>query len=555
MTRPDTPLSGGQALVRELLVQGVTDVFCVPGESYLPVLDALHDADIRLTVCRQEGGAAMMAEAAGKLTGRPGICMVTRGPGATNAAAGLHVAMQDSTPMILFVGQIEQAMTDREAFQELDYKAVFGSMVKWAAQIGSADRIPEYISRAFHVATSGRPGPVVLALPEDVLSDLTDAPPARPARPAVAEGGADAIAELVAMLNAAKRPVVIAGGSGWDAAAVADLVTVAERFSLPVTCSFRRQDRFPASHPHYMGDLGIGPNPKLMERLKNSDLILLLGGRLSEMPSQSYGLLDIPVPSQTLVHVHPGEGELGRVYSPDLAFRVTPAAFLRALSGADAGAAPDRSADIAAGHAAFHAWSDTPTQVPGPFNLGEVFAALRDELPPDAILTNGAGNYATWLHRYHRFTRFGTQLAPTSGSMGYGLPAAVAAKRMNPDRVVLAFAGDGCFQMTGQEFGTAVQYGAAVVAVVVDNGMYGTIRMHQERTFPARVVATDLVNPDFAALARAYGGHGETVERTADFIPALRRALASGKPAILHCLTDPEALTPARTLSQFRSGA
>lgn len=554
MTRPDTPLSGGQALVRELLVHGVTDVFCVPGESYLPVLDALHDADIRLTVCRQEGGAAMMAEAAGKLTGRPGICMVTRGPGATNAAAGLHVAMQDSTPMILFVGQIEQAMTDREAFQELDYKAVFGTMVKWAAQIGSADRIPEYISRAFHVATSGRPGPVVLALPEDVLSDLTDAPPARPARPAVAEAGAEAIAELVAMLNAAKRPVVIAGGSGWDAQAVADLVTVAERFSLPVTCSFRRQDRFPATHPHYLGDLGIGPNPKLLERLKGADLILLLGGRLSEMPSQSYGLLDIPVPSQTLVHVHPGEGELGRVYSADLAFRMTPAAFLRALLAADAAGAPDRSGDIAAGHAAFHAWSDTPTQVPGSFNLGAVFAALRGELPPDAILTNGAGNYATWLHRYHRFTRFGTQLAPTSGSMGYGLPAAVAAKRMNPDRVVLAFAGDGCFQMTGQEFGTAVQYGAAVVAVVVDNGMYGTIRMHQERTFPARVVATELVNPDFAALARAYGGHGETVRRTKDFIPALRRALDSGKPAILHCLTDPEALTPARTLAQIRSG-
>ena len=334
MTRPDTPLSGGQALVRELVVQGVTDVFCVPGESYLPVLDALHDADIRLTVCRQEGGAAMMAEAAGKLTGRPGICMVTRGPGATNAAAGLHVAMQDSTPMILFVGQIEQAMTDREAFQELDYKAVFGSMVKWAAQIGSADRIPEYVSRAFHVAISGRPGPVVLALPEDVLSDLTEAPPARPVRPARAEAGVDGIAELVGLLNAAERPVVIAGGSGWDAGAVADLVTVAERFSLPVTCSFRRQDRFPATHPHYMGDLGIGPNPRLLERLKTSDLILLLGGRLSEMPSQSYGLLDIPVPSQTLVHVHPGEGELGRVYSPDLAFRVTPAVFLRALAAA-----------------------------------------------------------------------------------------------------------------------------------------------------------------------------------------------------------------------------
>jgi acetolactate synthase-1/2/3 large subunit len=546
-----TTRTGGQSVVDCLLQQGVTDVFCVPGESYLAVLDALHDADVRVTVCRQEGGAAIMAEAQGKLTGRPGICMVTRGPGATNASAGVHIAMQDSTPMILFVGQIETSMREREAFQELDYRAVFGTMAKWVTEIDHADRIPEVISRAFHVATSGRPGPVVIALPEDVLTDVTPARPAPAMRAADAAPSAAALAELADRLNAATRPLIIVGGSGWDADAVAQVQDFASRFACPVAASFRRQDRFDPEHPHYIGDLGPGANPKLVDYVHRSDLVLLLGGRLSEMPSQSYTLLGIPSPAQTLIHVHPGAEELGRVYRPDLAFNVTPRAFLNAV-GDLSGTAP-RAGLIAEGHALFRDWSDAPTTVPGAFNMGQVMCTLRDELPADAIICNGAGNYAIWVHRYHRYRRFGTQLAPTSGSMGYGVPAAVAAKRSMPEKTVVAFAGDGCFLMTGQEFATAVQYDLPIIVVVVDNGMYGTIRMHQERDYPGRVSATTLRNPDFADMARAFGGHGERIEATADFLPAFRRAVASGKPAILHCLTDPDALTPGRSLSQIRA--
>ncbi|WP_444666931.1 thiamine pyrophosphate-binding protein [Cereibacter changlensis] len=546
-------LTGGEAIVRQLVTEGVTDVFCVPGESYLAVLDALHDAEVKVTICRQEGGAAMMAEAHGKLTGKPGICFVTRGPGATNAAAGVHVAMQDSTPMILFVGQIETGMREREAFQEVDYRAVFGSMAKWVTEIDDADRVPELVARAFHVATSGRPGPVVIALPEDMLVAMTGAEAVPPMRPADAAPSAGALAELAALLDAAERPLIVAGGSGWDAEAVTRLAGFAEAFSCPVTVSFRRQGLFPCDHPNFAGDLSVGANPKLVDYAKASDLVLLLGGRLSEMPSQSYSLLTIPSPSQKFIHVHPGAEEIGRVYRPDLAFNMTPRAFLAGV-GALKGRR-DRKGLLAEGHAIYHSWSDTPTEVPGSFNLGEVMVALRNELPRDAVVTNGAGNYAIWLHRYYRYRQFGTQLAPTSGSMGFGLPAAVAAKRVMPQKTVVAFAGDGCFLMTGQEFATAVQYDLPVIVVVVDNGMYGTIRMHQEREYPGRVIGTELKNPDFAAYARAFGGHGERVETTAEFMPAFRRAQDSGKPAILHCVTDPEALTPARSLSQIRAAS
>jgi acetolactate synthase-1/2/3 large subunit len=548
--------SGGQLLVDQLLIHGVDHLFCVPGESYLAVLDALHDAEIAVTVCRQEGGAAMMAEAAGKLTGKPGICFVTRGPGATNASPGLHIARQDSTPMILFVGQVERGMREREAFQELDYRAAFGAIAKWVTEIDDPARIPEIVSRAFHVATSGRPGPVVIALPEDMLTEEAEVADAPAFEPIETHPSLGQMAELQKLLWSASAPVAILGGSRWSPSAVQRFTRFAERFALPVVCSFRRQMLFPADHPCYAGDLGLGINPKLLERLKSSDLILLLGGRLSEIPSQSYTLLDIPSPRQSLVHVHPDPGELGRVYRPKLAINASPHEFSAALEGLQPPNEIRWRGETEAAHAQYLAWSDpTPIRHPGVFQMGAVMAHLREMLPADTVFCNGAGNFATWIHRFWPFRAYGTQLAPTSGSMGYGVPAAVAAKRLQPQRTIVCFAGDGDFLMNGQEFATAVQYDLPVLILVIDNGMYGTIRMHQEKHYPGRISATALKNPDFAALARAYGGHGERVERTEDFAPALERARASGKPAILHCLLDPEAITPTMTLAAIREKA
>lgn len=547
------PRTGGRILIDQLCIQGVEHVFCVPGESYLAALDALHDSPIALTICRQEGGAAMMAEAQGKLTGRPGICFVTRGPGATNAAPGIHIAQQDSTPMILFVGQIARDMRGRDAFQELDYRAVFGTMAKWAVEIDDAARIPEIVSRAFHVALSGRPGPVVVALPEDMLTETAAVADARPVTIAESTPDEADLARFAALLERAKQPLIVAGGSRWNQEAVDALVRFSERFAVPVAVSFRRQMLFPASHKHYAGDIGVGANPALVARVREADLLVLLGGRFSEMPSQGYTLLAIPNPAQTLVHIHPGAEELGRVYQPDLAFNVAPRAFVRALERLSPETPADRAATIAAAHDDFLRWNETPTVVPGAFNLGEAIVALRAHLPADTVICNGAGNFATWVHRFHRFERYGTQLAPTSGSMGYGVPAGIGAARMGRRAVVIA--GDGDFMMHGQEFATAVQYDLPVIIVIVDNGMYGTIRMHQEREYPGRVVGTQLRNPDFAAYAAAFGGHGERVERTEDFLPAFARAEASGKPAILHCLTNPEALTPGRSLSEIRAAA
>ncbi|MHC2335289.1 thiamine pyrophosphate-binding protein [Bradyrhizobium sp. USDA 4454] len=542
MTKSNTR-TGGQILIDQLVAQGVERVTCVPGESYLAALDALHDSPIDVVICRAEGGAAMMAEAYGKLTGRPGICFVTRGPGSTNAAHGVHIAMQDSTPMILFVGQVDTGMREREAFQELDYKAVFGTMAKWAVEIDRPDRIPELVARAFRVALQGRPGPVVISLPENMLTEtaaVADAPKVEPAAswPAPAD-----LERLGAMLAGAKAPLVVLGGSAWTADAAKAIARFAERFDLPVATSFRRASLFDADHSHYAGDLGIGPSPKLRDRFTGADVILLIGGRMSEMPSSSYTLLDIPSPSQQLIHVHPGSEELGRVYQPALAIQATPAAFAAAVEAMKPAAAPAWKGEAARAHADYLAWTDKPRELPGSFQYGEVVTWLRDRLPKDAIVCNGAGNYAGWIHRHHRFHSFAAQLAPTSGSMGYGVPAAVMAKRHHPDRVVVAFAGDGCFLMNGQEFATAVQYDAPLIVVVIDNAQYGTIRMHQERDYPGRVVGTQLKNPDFALYARAFGGHGERVERTEDFAPAFERALASGKPAILHCLVDQRALS------------
>ncbi|UNK39204.1 thiamine pyrophosphate-binding protein [Shinella sp. H4-D48] len=546
--------TGGQLIVDALVANGVKRIACVPGESYLAVLDALHDTDIDVLVCRQEGGAAMMADCWGRLTGEPGICMVTRGPGATNASAGLHIARQDSIPMILFIGQVQRDAREREAFQEVEYRRAFTEVAKWVAEIDDARRIPEFVTRAFAVATSGRPGPVVLALPEDMLRDAVETVDAKAYMPVEAHPGPKQMAELAALLEKAERPIVILGGTRWSQKSVADFTAFAERWSLPVSCSFRRQMLFDHQHPNYAGDSGIGINPVLGKEIREADLFVLLGGRYSEMPSSTYSLLQSPYPQQTLVHVYPDPSELGRVYRPDLAICAAPDDFVAALDDLAPKAAPRWAARTAAMHEAYLKWSTPPMVGPGDVQMGPIMAWIEENTPEDTIFSNGAGNYATWVHRFHRFRRFATQAAPTSGSMGYGLPAAVAAKQLFPEREVVCFAGDGCFMMHGQEFATAVRYGLPIITVVVNNGIYGTIRMHQEREYPGRVSATDLTNPDFAALAIAYGGHGETVEKTEDFAPAFLRARASGKPAIIEVKLDPEAITPMRTLSDIRGG-
>ena len=541
--------TGGQILVECLEEQGVDRVFCVPGESYLAVLDALYDSDIDTVVAKQEGGAAMMAEADGKLTGRPGICMVTRGPGATNAASGIHVAKQDSTPMILFVGQIGRRMRGREAFQEVDYRQTFGDLAKWVEEIDHVDRIPEVLAHAYHVAMSGRPGPVVIALPEDMLRDQADVEPAPYVRVADPAPTLDAAAKLAELLEGAKKPFLVLGGTRWTAEDVAEVHHFAEKWGLPVGCSFRRQQLFRHDHPNYAGDVGLGINPKLKARLEESDLVILLGARFSENPSQGFSLFDIPKPKQTLVQIHSGAEELGRIYAPDLSMNATPGTFLTAMKGAEpkGGRAVDSSVQED-----YLAWTSNPPAIPGDVQMGEVMTHLKAVLPENAIMANGAGNYAIWLHRFWPFRGFGTQLAPTSGSMGYGLPGAVAGALRCPEQEVVCFAGDGCFQMTMQEFGTAVQYGAKIIVLVIDNGIYGTIRMHQEKNYPARISATNIQNPDFAAIAAAYGAHSETVLKTEEFAPALERARASDKAALIHIKIDPEAISPTATITGLR---
>jgi acetolactate synthase I/II/III large subunit len=547
--------TGGQILIDQLAVHGVRHIFCVPGESYIAALDALHGRDIAVTVCRQEGGASMMAEAVGKATGRPGICFVTRGPGATNAASGLHVAQQDSTPMVLFVGQVARDVREREAFQELDYRAVFGSIAKWVTEIDDPARIPEFVSRAFYTAMNGRPGPVVMALPEDMLVERTVTPDAPPFEPIETAPGAPEMDRLRTLLAAAERPIVLLGGSRWSPAARASVTRFAERFALPVATTFRRTHLFDPEHPSYAGELGNGPNPKLVARVKSADLVMLVGGRLGELPSQHYTILAVPAPRQTLVHVHPGAEELGRVYRAQLAIHAAPTAFAAALESLAPPNAPRWREETKTAHADFLAWTEKPTSVPGPVNVGEIIVGLREVLPKDAVICNGAGNFSLWVHRFYRYGGYGTQLAPIAGSMGYGVPAAVAMKRIAPERTVVAFAGDGDFLMTGQEFATAVQYELPIIVVVVDNEMYGTIRMHQERDYPGRVTGTALKNPDFSAFARAFGGFGATVEKTADFSSAFAAAQRSGKPAIIHLKVDSDAITPATTLSAIRQKA
>ena len=550
--------TGGRVLIDALRIHGIDTVFCVPGESYLAVLDALYDARdaIATITCRHEGGAANMAEAYGKLTGRPGIVMVTRGPGACHAAIGLHNAAQDSTPMVLFIGQVERGHSDREAFQEIEYRRFLEPLCKWVVQIDDPARIPELVSQAFHRACSGRPGPVAVALPEDMLVEETDVADAGPYT-AVSPGvPGDALPALLALLADARRPLVIAGGGGWSAQASEDLGRFVEANALTTAASFRCQDRLDNTHPCYAGDLGLGIDPKLAERVRDADLLLVIGARLGEMTTRGYRLVVPPCPRQKVVHVHPDPGELGRVYQPTLAVCAGSAEFLRAAAAmppVDSG--PWRESTARA-HDEYLESVEPTSGLPGPVEMGEVMAYLRERLPSEAILTTDAGNFSAWMHRHYVYRTFPSQIGPTSGAMGYGIPSAIAARHVYPDRPVVAFCGDGGALMTGQEIATAVHHGIDPVILVVNNSMYGTIRMHQEREYPDRTIATGLTNPDFVAWAESFGAFAVRVERTEEFPSAFESALDAGRVALVELCIDPELITTRATLSQIRaSGA
>jgi acetolactate synthase-1/2/3 large subunit len=556
MARNNSKRSGGRVLVDQLKIHGVDTAFCVPGESYLDVIDSLYDhrETMKLVVCRQEGGAAFMAEAYGKCTGKPGICLVTRGPGATNASIGVHTAYQDSSPMILFVGQVSRDMVEREAFQEVDFRRMFGQMTKWVAQIDDAQRIPEYLSHAFHVAVSGRPGPVVLALPEDMLVSEVDVADAGPYRNVKPSPSADALDQLRGMLESAQRPLVLLGGGDWSTKACDDIRGYIEANNLPVACTFRRQDLIDNRHPNYCGDVGIGLNPLLAKRVEKADLIIAIGPRLGEMTTGGYTMFQIPRPGKALVHVHPGIEELGRVYQADLMINSGMGEFAHAASVMPA---VDSSSWRDWTHQAHDDYLKNiePQASQGMVDLAEVMMELRKQLPADAILTTGAGNYTGWVQRYWQYGGFRSQLGPTNGAMGYGVPSAVAAKLVFPQRTVVSFSGDGCFLMNGQELATAAQYNLKILFFVINNGMYGTIRMHQEREYPTRVHGTDLRNPDFVALAKAYGLHGAVVERTSEFPQILTDALSQPGPSLIEIRTDPEAITTRGSLSAMRETA
>jgi acetolactate synthase I/II/III large subunit len=546
---------GGRILADALVGHGVQLAFGVPGESYLPVLDGFHDVadNLKFIVCRQEGGASYMAEAYGKLTGEPGVLFVTRGPGATNGAIGVHTGFQDSTPMVVFVGQVGNDFAEREAFQEIDYRRMYGPLTKWVGQIDRAERIPEYVSHAFHTAMSGRPGPVLLALPEDMLfgeAAVADVPRYKVVRPAPA---ASDLREMQQMLQGAERPFVILGGGGWDRGACDAMRAWLEASQLPAGTSFRCQDLLDNRSASYAGDVGIGINPKLSQRICEADVVLVIGARLGEMTTGGYTLFQAPVPTQALIHVHGGAEELGRVYRAALPINSGMARFAETLAQVKLDGA-NWAVRTKQAREEYLAWTEVQP-MPGELQYGAVVRWLSDNLPEDAIVTGGAGNFAGWVHRYFRYKGFRTQLGSTNGSMGYGLPSAVGAKLAAPQRTVVAITGDGDFLMTGQELATAAQYGAPLIALVVNNGMYGTIRMHQEREYPGRVSGTALKNPDFPAFARAFGAHGELVESTAQFAPAFERARASGKPALIELRIDPDAITTTTTLSALRRQA
>jgi acetolactate synthase-1/2/3 large subunit len=542
----------GQLLVDQLAVHGAELAFTVPGESFLPVLDGFHGSPLRLIVCRHEANAANMAAAYAKLTGQPGICLVTRGPGATQASVGVHTAYQDSMPMILLVGQVAMDTIEREGFQEVDYRQMFGSLAKWAAQIESAERIPELISRAFSVATSGRPGPVVLSLPEDVLAEEIEVEDALPYTPVREHPGPAELERMRALLAGARRPLAIVGGGGWTGQAAADTRAFCEANEIPVAASYRCQDYVDNRSRVYAGHLTLGLDPKLAGRVREADLLLVLGARLGEITTSDYTLVEPPNPRQTLVHTHADADELGRVYRPELAIVATPpelAAALRALPPVDPIAWREETRQAREDFLA----NMRHDPMAGDVDLAQAVKALRERLPDDALITNGAGNHSVWVHRFWEYRDYGTQLAATSGSMGYGFPAAVAAKLVHPQRAVVCVSGDGDFLMSASELATAVRDELALVVVVVNNSMYGTIRMHQEHRYPDRVSGTDLFNPDFAELARSFGAYGEVVPATADFPDALERALAAERPAVLEVRVDPEQITPRATLAELRA--
>jgi acetolactate synthase I/II/III large subunit len=552
--QPTSQMSAARALVDQLLVCGVERGFCVPGESYLSVLDACFERGLALTVCRNEAGAAMMADAYGKATGKPGVCFVTRGPGAANAFAGVHVAQHDSTPLLLFIGQVERGVRERGAFQEVDYRAMFGGHAKWVAEINEAPRVSEFVARAFTVACAGRPGPVVLSLPKDMLEEQIVAKPHPPHCVVETAPGAAEMAELRRLILEARRPLLVVGGSRWDEAARRALHDFAAAFDMPVATSYRRLPLFDALDERYAGDLGLNANPALVKRVQESDLLIALGGRLGEIPSQSYRLLDLPKPRMKFVHIYPQAEELGRIYAPDLAIHASPRAFVAALCELLPPTEICWRAETRRAHADYLEFSAT-AEPSGEVDLARVIMWLSDNIPKDTIICNGAGNYASWIHRYYRFCGLTTHIAPTSATMGYGVPAAVAMQQIYPEKLVVSINGDGDFLMNGQEFATAVQYELPIIVIVCDNASYGTIRMHQERHFPGRVIATDLRNPDFAAYARAFGGFGATVERTADFADAFAAARASKLPAILHVKMDPDRITPTASLAAIRRAA
>jgi acetolactate synthase-1/2/3 large subunit len=556
-------MMGGHILADALVQQGVDTIFGVPGESYLAVLDGLyrHRDAVRFVICRQEGGAAFMADAYAKLTGKPGVLMVTRGPGATNASIGVHAAHQDSVPMVVLIGQVGGDFVDREAFQEIDYRRMFGPMAKWVAQVDRPDRLPEYLAHAFQVATSGRMGPVVLALPEDMLTAsaaVTHPPRHKPVR---ASASPAQIGQVQAMLASARRPLLMLGGTGWNASACEDIRAFAETNRLPVTCAFRFQDLFDNRHPQYIGDVGIGINPKLAARVRESDLIIAIGPRLGEMTTSGYSLLAVPCPAQGLIHVHPGIEELGSVYHADLMIASGMPEIAAALKGIKV-ENPAWADDLHQARSEYEAWQRRPALYDGiepELDLWAVMQTIARVAPEDTIITNGAGNFATWAHRFWPYAGLRTQLASTSGAMGYGVPAAVAASLCAPERTTICVAGDGDFLMTAQELATAVQYGGAPLVIVFNNSMYGTIRMHQEREYPAREHGTRLVNPDFSKYVEAFGGMGTRVSRTTEFEPALRRALdfmrAEKRPALIELTVDPQHITPNQSLEKIRAAS
>ncbi|MCV0427735.1 MAG: thiamine pyrophosphate-binding protein [Roseibium sp.] len=547
--------TGGRILADQLQLLGTDTVYCVPGESFLGLLEGLYAQkdQIKVVTCRHESGASNMADAYGKLTGKPGICAVTRGPGATNASNGIHTAFQDSTPMIVLIGQVGRSMLDREAFQEIDYRRMFGQMAKWVVQIDDPRRIPEYLARAWKTALSGRPGPVVLALPEDVLTETAVCENLRPTPLPKAAPAPDAISSLEQMLKKAEKPLLVLGGPSWSQACTEKALAFAERTGLPVATTFRCQDYIDNSHENYVGVIGIAPLPKLRKRLlEDVDLLIAVGPRFGEMTTQGYSLLGIPTPRMTFVHVHPGPEELGQVYQPNLSIVSDPELFFDTANLIEWNEGTVRWADWRQDQRKDYISFLQPTDVPGPVNMGRIIRHLTSAMPADTVISNGAGNYTVWVHRFHEHLAYRTQLAPTSGSMGYSVPAAIAAKLQAPEREVVSIAGDGCFLMTGQELATAHQHGADIIYIVVNNGMYGTIRMHQERHHPAHVIATDLVNPDFVAYASSFGIKGERVETTGAFPEALQRARSTKGGYLIEIVVDPEALTPTQSLSAAR---